>query len=156
MEADGNSGCERWYLLHFAQEIVLIQILFDIETIISPTAYGLWWNVYFHHDLPGSHKNSPIFTTATPPRSHNQNLLLCWVGWVHPRTMNTTPLVKAAIVMNEHSPSRRWRKSKPDSRPGPFCCQVPAPVLLLGCLGPILLPMLWEVRSVRITLFHLA
>ena len=36
------------------------------------------WKVYFHHDLPGSHNFFPILTTATPPRSHNQNLLLCW------------------------------------------------------------------------------
>ena len=45
-----------------------------VKIPISPTACGLWWKVYFHPDLPGSHKNSPIFTTATPPRSHNQNL----------------------------------------------------------------------------------
>ena len=107
---------------------------------ISPAACGLRWNVNFHHDLHGSHKNSPIFTTATPPRSHNQNLLLCWVGWAHPRRMNATPLVKVAIVKNEHSPSRKWRKSFPDSScGGSLLRQVLAPLCLLCCPGHILL-----------------
>ena len=73
------------------------------------------------------HRANDASNNGNPPplMSHNQILLLCWVGWVHPRRMNATPLVKVAIVKNEHSPSRKWRKSLPDaSCGGSLLCQV--------------------------------
>ena len=110
-----------------------------VKIPISPTACGLWWKVYFHPDLPGSHKNSPIFTTATPPRSHNQNLFCVGSdGYIRAQWI-PTPLVKAAIVMIEHSPSRRWRKSMPEA--SAKALSTARFLLLLCCLGHILLPL---------------
>ena len=85
-----------------------VTICFHAHVIIisiSPAACGLRWNVNFHHDLHGSHKNSPIFTTATPPRSHNQNLLLCWVGWAHPRRMREHPPLHPRLHDPSHNKS---------------------------------------------------
>ena len=88
---------------------------------------------------PGSHKNSPIFTTATPPRSHNQNLFCVGSdGYIRAQWI-PTPLVKAAIVMIEHSPSRRWRKSMPEA--SAKALSTARFLLLLCCLGHILLSL---------------
>ena len=55
------------------------------QKYISPLACGLWWNDYFHHDLRGSHKNAPKYSTATPSsRLHTKICLCVGLGWVHP------------------------------------------------------------------------
>ena len=81
-----------------------------LENFISPMACGLWWNVYFHHDLPGSHKNSPIFNTATPPRSHNQNLFCVGSdGYIRAQCGSAHPSTHGYMILatsNPHSSPR--------------------------------------------------
>ena len=43
---------------------------------ISPTACGLWWNNYFHHNRTGSQKNSPIFPLR-PPQGRTTKTYFC-------------------------------------------------------------------------------
>ena len=47
-----------------------------VKNYISPTACGLWWNNYFHQDLTGSHKNSPIFPLR-PPQGRTTKTYFC-------------------------------------------------------------------------------
>ena len=81
-----------------------------VKIPISPTACGLWWKVYFHPDLPGSHKNSPIFTTATPPRSHNQNLFCVGSdGYIRAQCGSAHPSTHGYMILatsNPHSSPR--------------------------------------------------
>ena len=59
----------------------------SVKNPISPAAFGLRWNSYFHHDLWVAPKKSSIFCTHLRPKvARPKNLqFLCRVGWEHPR-----------------------------------------------------------------------
>ena len=59
----------------------------SVKNFISPSAFGLWWNNYFHPDLWVALQKILHFLhpTATQGRTTKNTLFLCRAGWEHPR-----------------------------------------------------------------------
>ena len=59
----------------------------SVKNFISPSAFGLWWNNYFHPDLWVALQKILHFLhpTATQGRTTKNTQFLSRAGWEHPR-----------------------------------------------------------------------
>ena len=129
-----------------------------VKIPISPTACGLWWKVYFHPDLPGSHTNSQ-FLPLRPPLGRTTKT--CFVlGQMGISAHHESHSTREGCDCDDWTLTKSQVKEKYawSIREGSVHCQVLAPAVLSWSYSA---SPLWEIHlhwspcSVGMTLFHL-